>query len=307
MDHTNVNPGETNESISNPQLAINVRDVRTVKVSNVSLSATEKDVQEFFSFSGDVQYVEMQRETDTTQLAYVTFKELHGADTAMLLTGATIGDLVISIVPVENYVLPSNAVLLNSEEKPASMAESAVKKAEDVVSTMLSKGFSLGKDALDKAKAFDEKHNLTTSASATVALVDSKLGIKEKLSMGTAVVNEKVKEMDQRFQVSEKTKSAFAVAEQKATVAGSAIMSNRYVLTGASWVTNAYNKVAKAAEDVSQMTKEKVEKAEEEKREHSPRENKAMVNEHAQIHLDETPVGEVPAHPSNMADNTKNV
>lgn len=36
-------------------------------------------------------------------------------------------------------------------------AESAVQKAEDVVSSMLAKGFILGKDAVNKAKLFDEK------------------------------------------------------------------------------------------------------------------------------------------------------
>lgn len=33
----------------------------TVKVSNVSLGATERDLKEFFSFSGDIAYVEMHR------------------------------------------------------------------------------------------------------------------------------------------------------------------------------------------------------------------------------------------------------
>lgn len=35
--------------------------VRTVKISNVSLGASEQDIREFFSFSGDIEYVEMQR------------------------------------------------------------------------------------------------------------------------------------------------------------------------------------------------------------------------------------------------------
>jgi hypothetical protein len=32
-----------------------------VKVSNVSLGASEQDLKEFFSFSGDIEYVEMKR------------------------------------------------------------------------------------------------------------------------------------------------------------------------------------------------------------------------------------------------------
>lgn len=35
--------------------------VMTVKVSNVSLGASEQDLKEFFSFSGDIEYVEMKR------------------------------------------------------------------------------------------------------------------------------------------------------------------------------------------------------------------------------------------------------
>nr|GMD24778.1 binding partner of ACD11 1-like isoform X2 [Ipomoea batatas] len=216
-----------------PTWTINVNEVRTLKVSNISVSASEDDIKEFFSYPGDLHFIEVQRESDTTQLAYVTYKDPKGAETAMLLSGT----------------------------QPESDSD-AVKKAEDVVSSMLAKGFTLGKDAVNKAKSLDESYHVTSNASATVASVDLKMGISEKLSIGTAVVNERVKEMDQKYQVTEKAKSALAAAEQK----GSAIMSNPYVSTGASWVSNAYNAVAKAAEDVSTMTKEKVEKTEEERR-----------------------------------------
>jgi len=133
-----------------------------------------------------------------------------------------------------------------------------MRKAEDVVSTMLAKGFILGKDALYRAKSFDERHRLTSTASAKVASLDQKVGFTEKISAGTVIVNDKVKEMDEKFQVSEKTKTAISAAEQSVSSAGSAIMKNRYVLTGATWVTGAYNRVAKKAEEVGQKTKEKV-------------------------------------------------
>ena len=88
--------------------------IRTVKVSNVSLGASERDLKEFFSFSGDIEYVEMRRldqtyfcfsitllsflridtsiflwsfsDTERSQIAYVTFKDLQGAETAVLLS-----------------------------------------------------------------------------------------------------------------------------------------------------------------------------------------------------------------------------
>lgn len=137
-------------------------------------------------------------------------------------------------------------------------AESAVRKAEDVVSSMLAKGFILGKDAISKAKAFDEKHQLYSTATATVASLDQKIGLREKLSAGTTMVNDTLRQMDERFQVSEKTKSAFSAAEQTVTTAGSALMSNRYILTGTTWATGAYNRAAQAASEVSQKTREKV-------------------------------------------------
>lgn len=39
----------------------NSLQIRTIKVDNISINASEWDITEFFSFSGDIQYVEMQR------------------------------------------------------------------------------------------------------------------------------------------------------------------------------------------------------------------------------------------------------
>ncbi|KAK1302401.1 hypothetical protein QJS10_CPB12g01394 [Acorus calamus] len=255
---------------------IDVRDIRTVKVSNISLAATEKDIKEFFSFSGDIEYVEMQKESEISQLAYVTFKESQGAETATLLSKC-----------IEALILETGVVVGVEEAKLSGGAEAAVKKAEDVVSSMLAKGFVLGKDALNKAKAFDERLHLIGNASATVVSLDRRIGLSEKISLGTAAVNGKVREVDEMFQVSDRTRSALIAAEQKACNAGSALLSMPYVSMGASWVSSAISMVAKAAGDVGSKTREKVEKAEEEKKEIISEERRGMVREFAQIHLDE--------------------
>ncbi|KAJ4960266.1 hypothetical protein NE237_020176 [Protea cynaroides] len=301
VDQSDLNKG------SEPPLAmsnwtINVSDIKTVKVSNISLAASEQDIKEFFSFSGDIQYVEMQRESERSQLAYVTFKDTLGADTAVLLSGATINDLSVSIKPVENYQLPPEAIPVDLKPSNANLA---VKKAEDVVSSMLARGFVLGKDALNKARAIDEQHHLTSNASATVVSLDRRMGLSEKISIGTAVVNEKMSKVDEWFQVSEKTRSAFALAEQKASSAGSTLMNYRYISIGASWVSSALSLVAKAAEDLSQMTKEKVNRAEEEKKETIYRQRMGMVNDFAHIHLDEPSTEEPPMVPSHAAEEGK--
>lgn len=267
-------------------------NIRTVKVSNISLTASQQDITEFFSFSGDIDFVELQSESERSQVAYVTFKDPQGAETALLLSGATIADLSMVVSLAENYQLPPQA------NKSTMNSASVVRKAEDVVSSMLAKGFMLGKDTLKRAKSFDERHSLTSNASATVASLDGKMGLSEKINIGTAVVNEKIREVDERFQVSEITRSALIAAEQRASIAGSAIMSNPYVATGTSWLTSAINIVAKAAEDVSVMTKVKVGRAEEEiKRE--------MVSEFPQNHLDSSPLPldrEPPTVPVSSAD-----
>lgn len=227
----------------------------TVKVSNVSLKAAQRDIKEFFSFSGDIVHVEMQSFDELSQVAYITFKDKQGAETAMLLTGATIVDMAVIVTPANDYELPSSvlAALEPKDTKP-----SALQKAEDIVGTMLAKGFILGRDALDKAKALDEKHQLTSTATARVSSFDKRIGLSEKISVGTSVVNDKVKEMDQKYQVSEKTKSALAAAEHSVSTAGSAIMKNRYVLTGAAWVTGAFSKVTSAANEAGAKAKEKI-------------------------------------------------
>ncbi|KAJ4721056.1 binding partner of ACD11 1-like [Melia azedarach] len=79
--------------------------------------------------------------------------------------------------------------------------------------------------------------------------------------------------MDEKFRVSEKTKSSFSDAEKTVRNAGSTIMKNRYVLTGASWVTSAFNRVTKATGEVGQKTREKVLAEEEARR----AEGKAML------------------------------
>ncbi|KAH6790712.1 RNA-binding family protein [Perilla frutescens var. frutescens] len=281
--------------------------IKTVKVCNLSLGASERDVQEFFSFSGDIEYVEMQSDTVRSQIAFVTFKDAQGAETAILLSvslflslplGATIIDMTVEIQLDPDYKLPPSASAppLQSDKKTGGGAESALQKAEDVVSSMLAKGFILGKDAVNKAKSFDEKHQLTSTASAKVSSLDKKIGLTEKITIGTSIVNEKVREVDEKLHVSEKAKSAFAAAEQTVSSAGTAIMKNRYVLTGTTWVTGAFSKVTKAAGEVGQKTKEKVVTVEDEQR-------RKMVDDFAQVHLSESPKASDAAvlHPSKPA------
>ncbi|RLM58475.1 hypothetical protein C2845_PM18G09110 [Panicum miliaceum] len=205
--------------------------VRTIKVTNIPLSATAENMKEFFSFSGEIEYVEMRRDSETSQVAYVTFKEFHGADTALLLSGS-----------------PGNS-------SPGTPTGPAVRKAEDVVSTMLARGFVLSKDALRRAQSFDGRHQLLSSATSRVAYLDRRLGLSDKFSVGTAAARGAARGVDERFQVTERAWGAFAAA-------GEVVAGSPYASRGAAWVSAAVGAVARAASDVGAMTMEKVGRAE---------------------------------------------
>ena len=130
----------------------------------------------------------------------------------------------------------------------------AVHKAQDVISNMLSKGYNLGKDAMIRAKSFDERHHLSTNATSTVSSLDQKIGLSQKIG----VVNEQVKAFDEKFHISEKTQSAFKAAEQKVNGVGSTLMKNKYIFMGASWASGAISKVTKTAGEVGQKALDRV-------------------------------------------------
>ncbi|XP_073273618.1 binding partner of ACD11 1-like isoform X2 [Primulina huaijiensis] len=247
---------------------------RTVQVKRLSDLASEREIHEFFSFSGDIEHVEIRREPGQSKTAFVTFKDAKALEIALLLSGATIVDQVVTITAVQNYVpqpdiqevrIADNDVSV-SEANTSPVAEGKmspnngrvyVTKAQDVVSNMLAKGSAIRQDAVNKAKAFDEKHRLTANASARVISFDRRVGLSEKFTVGISVVNEKVKSVDQRFQVSDKTTAAIMAAERKLNDTGSAVKSSRYVTAGTTWLNGAFNKVAKAGQVAGVKTREK--------------------------------------------------
>lgn len=70
VDHTDQRAEAIPCSTATPNWTVHVSDIRTVKVSNISLITSKQDIEEFFSFSGDIQYIEMQR-SDHLQCTYL--------------------------------------------------------------------------------------------------------------------------------------------------------------------------------------------------------------------------------------------
>ena len=57
-------------------------------------------------------------------------------------------------------------------------------KAQDVVTSVLVKGSAIREDALNKTKAFDEKHKLRANATARVNSLYKRVGLSEKFNVG---------------------------------------------------------------------------------------------------------------------------
>jgi hypothetical protein len=248
-----------------------VEEVHTVRVSNVSPKATEHDIQDFFSFSGEIEHIELHKDGELSQTAFVTFKEAQALETALLLSGATVVDQAVTIAPAhesERLARSVDTISLDAgsaESTEVAPAKPVTKSAQEAFQNMLEKGYVLHNNTMSKAKVFDDKHQLTANASqlaanaqAKVVSIDNKIGITQKFSAGTAAINQQVKAVDEKYHVAEKARAAVQATEQKLNAAGSAIAKNRYILTGTSWVAGAYAKVAKTAEEVGQKTFERV-------------------------------------------------
>ncbi|KAK7271096.1 hypothetical protein RJT34_26716 [Clitoria ternatea] len=255
---------------------VTTMQTRTVQVKQLSDLAGEREIHEFFSFSGEIEHIEIQSVSSKSKTAFVTFKDPKALEIALLLSGATIVDQIVSITPVENYmpkyelqevrvvenaisVAPSENVSLNFEDGKASPTNGRmyINRAQDVVTSMLAKGLAIREDALNKAKAFDAKHQLTANASAKVISFDKRVGLTEKLAVGISAVNEKVKSVDEKLHVSDKTMAAIFAAERKLNDTGSAVKTSRYVTAGTAWLNGAFSKVTKVGQVAGTKTREK--------------------------------------------------
>ncbi|XP_059445039.1 binding partner of ACD11 1 [Corylus avellana] len=222
----------------------------TVEVSGLSPKATEKDVYDFFAFSGAIEHVEIAGGGEFACTAYVTFKDAYSQDTACLLSGATILDQRVCITRwglYEDEFHFWNRPSHRQEEETGSIhtqrtqfpsTGEAVTMAQEV-KTMLAKGYNLGKDALGKAKALDDENHVSANAAAKVAELSHRIGLTDKICAGV----EAVRSVDGKYHVSDRTKSA-------ASAAASSVVNSSYFSKGALWVSDALTRAAKVAADM---------------------------------------------------------
>ncbi|WOK91599.1 binding partner of ACD11 1 [Canna indica] len=232
----------------------------TVQVTSLSPSATEGDLYNFFSFSGAVEHIEIIRSGEYPSTAYVTFKEPHALETAVLLSGATIIDQPVCITRWGNYdeassfwdrpswtVEDDTEFSTTREDHFSTTPGEAVTMAQEVVVKMISMGYQLSKDALVKAKAFDESHQVSATAAAKVADLSKRIGLTDKINAGVGAV----RSVDDRYHVSGTTKTVISATGRTAATVANTVVSSSYFSAGALLVSDALSRAAKVAADLA--------------------------------------------------------
>ena len=118
--------------------------------------------------------------------------------------------------------------------------------AQEVVKTMLAKGYVLSQDALARAKDFDESHQVSATATAKVAELSQRIGLTDKISAGVGAV----KSADEKYHVSETAKSAASATGRSVAAAANTVVNSSYFSKGALWFSGALTRAAQVASDL---------------------------------------------------------
>ncbi|XP_011071016.1 binding partner of ACD11 1 isoform X2 [Sesamum indicum] len=230
----------------------------TVEISNLSPNATEKDVYDFFAFCGAIQHVVIVRAGEFAFTAYVTFKNPHAVETAILVDGATILDRPVCITRSGHYGGDHNlwnhsSLKIEDENQPSSQGQNVVPSAgkavclaQDVVKSVAAKGYVLGKGALNKAKAFDESHQVSATAVAKVTQLSERVGLTDKIAIGVQAA----RAADQRYHISNTTRSVVSATGKRTASAANAMANSSYFSKGALWLSGALSRASQVAADL---------------------------------------------------------
>lgn len=206
----------------------------SVIVSNIDSSLTESQVREFFAFCGKVQSLKLEADPDDDSLkvATIEFERRAAVDTALLLQDAQLGPRKISIKPGKPGAAgsapqaDSDSGNIRQEDKPRSA----------IFAEILSQGFVLSDKTIQ-----------------TGLDLDRKTGISVKIKGFLNEAQEKGKELDGKYHVSDKLNPLFATASRHFQ-GMSATMSNLFTearnSTAGSRLYDFYNNTSKQVNEV---------------------------------------------------------
>lgn len=243
------------------------QEIRSVLVTNISPSATEKTVSDFFSFCGKINKLFLKKEEGKdTGSAVIQFETESAAKTALLLTNALIVDRPITVTtyisgapsstpapettpsPVETGT-PANTE--NIEHKDFGGVSDEDRSKTSVIASLMAAGYVLAENALDKAKEYDEKTNFSQRAKITVDQMkakaeelDQQLKITERATAVKNAITDTAKKVDAELGLTEKAAMAANAIKVGAQAGMQKIQENQTVKQGLESVKATAEKVS---------------------------------------------------------------
>jgi len=205
-----------------------IQDIKSVVVTNISPSANEKTVSDFFSFCGKIGKLYLKKEEGKeTNAAVIQFETESAAKTALLLTNALIVDRPITVTqfvvlaPSQENAPSSQPVDLGTPVDASQITQRDFGNVSDeqrtktsVVASLLAAGYVLSNDAFDQAKEFDDKHGFSRKAQHAVEQIkvkaheiDVQYGITDKANSVKNSIEEAAKKIDNELHITEKVNS----------------------------------------------------------------------------------------------------
>jgi len=255
-----------------------VEENKSVLVGNISPSANEKTVSDFFSFCGKINQLYLTRDGEHVS-AIIQFDTESAAKTALLLSNALIVDRPISVVPftnVEGQKIP--APDSSNQVPPSQITQREFPVPDDertktsVIASLIASGYVIASDTLAQAKEFDEKHMLSLQAKVAMEKikvkaheVDQQLGISEKVAAVKTSASEQVKKLDEGLHISETATQIGNTIKTGAADLSAKVKENQTINQGLTKIEEGVQSVKGVYNDYKEQTQRAIEEKQRQK------------------------------------------
>jgi RNA recognition motif-containing protein len=182
---------------------------KKVIVTDISDKASEKTVKDFFLFCGKIKEFELiKEESSDKQIAYVTFERDTAAKTALMLTNAVIGDSQITVKSADDAsggCDDSSDDSLGQEDKPKAA----------IFAEILAAGYSLQDAIIEKGIEFDAKYGVSGVFKQYLAHIQANLKNLDQKYQVTEAVTTRATDLNNKYSVYDNAKYVIDQAHDK--------------------------------------------------------------------------------------------
>jgi gas vesicle protein len=185
-------------------------------------------LRDFFKYCGNITHLYTQPSEDGTHHAYITFDHPQSVEMALVLNGSIVNGRSIITERASSLPFPTENIKRESKELPPPLESMST-----AMSNLITGGYVLSQEALNKAKEFDEKIKFTEKLKETKDKVQSSvehLGeqIDEKLHLTQALndIQTTFKGVEEKLDLGTKTKQIGETTSTFFSTLGSTVSTN---------------------------------------------------------------------------------